>query len=41
MIRMLDHTADVGFEVAEAPTLEHLFDEVYRALLMIMFEWPP
>ncbi len=25
MIRMLDHTAAVGFEVAEAPTLENLF----------------
>jgi SHS2 domain-containing protein len=25
MIRMLDHTADVGFELA-APTLEALFD---------------
>ncbi len=41
MIRMLDHTADVGFEVAEAPTLEALFDEARWALLMTMFEEPP
>src|SRR3712207_5401850 len=41
MIRMLDHTADVGFEVAQAPTLESLFDEARRALLMTMFEEPP
>jgi SHS2 domain-containing protein len=41
MIRMLDHTADVGFEVEEAPTLENLFDEARQALLMTMFEWPP
>jgi SHS2 domain-containing protein len=41
MIRMFDHTADVGFEVAEAPTLEHLFGQAHRALLMTMFEWPP
>jgi SHS2 domain-containing protein len=41
MIRMLDHTADVGFEVEEAPTLEKLFDEARQALLMIMFEWLP
>jgi SHS2 domain-containing protein len=40
MIRMLDHTADVGFEVG-APTLETLFDEARRALLMTMFERPP
>jgi SHS2 domain-containing protein len=38
---MLDHTADVGFEVAEAPTLEDLFDESRRALLMTAFEKPP
>src|SRR5215210_8251939 len=31
MIRMLDHTADVGFEVVEAPTLEDLFDETRQA----------
>ncbi len=41
MIRMLDHTADVGFEVAEAPTLEDLFDEARQALLMTVFEEPP
>jgi SHS2 domain-containing protein len=41
MIRMLDHTADVGFEVAKAPTLEDLFDEARTALLMTMFEEPP
>jgi SHS2 domain-containing protein len=41
LIRMLDHTADVGFEVAEAPTLENLFDESRRALLMTVFEKPP
>ena len=40
MIRMLDHTADVGFEV-RAPTLEDLFDEARQALLMTMFERPP
>ena len=40
MIRMLDHTADIGFEI-EAPTLEDLFDETRRALLMTMFERPP
>jgi SHS2 domain-containing protein len=40
MIRMLDHTADVGFEL-KAPTLEGLFGEACRALLMTMFEWPP
>lgn len=41
MIRMLDHTADVGFEVAEAPTLEILFDEARQALLITVFEEPP
>jgi SHS2 domain-containing protein len=40
MIRMLDHTADIGFEVG-ASTLEGLFDEARRALLMTVFEWPP
>ena len=40
MIRMLDHTADVGFEIG-APTLEALFDEARRALLITMFERPP
>ena len=40
MIRMLDHTADVGFEM-EAPTLESLFDEARRALVMTVFEQPP
>ncbi len=40
MIWMLDHTADVGFEL-EAPTLEALFDEARRALLMTLFERPP
>jgi SHS2 domain-containing protein len=40
MIEMLDHTADVGFEL-EAPTLEELFDEARRALLMVVFERPP
>lgn len=40
MIRMMDHTADVGFEL-EAPSLEGLFDEARRALLMTMFERPP
>ncbi len=40
MIEMLDHTADVGFEV-RAPTLEELFDEARRALLMVVFERPP
>jgi SHS2 domain-containing protein len=40
MIRMFDHTADVGFEL-EAPTLEVLFEEAPRALLMTVFERPP
>jgi SHS2 domain-containing protein len=40
MIRMLDHTADVGFEL-EAPTLEALFNEARQALLMTLFEEPP
>ena len=40
MIRMLDHTADVGFEI-RAPTLEALFEEGRRALLMTVFEQPP
>ena len=38
---MLDHTADVGFEVVEAPTLEDLFDETRQALLMTVFEESP
>jgi SHS2 domain-containing protein len=37
---MLDHTADVGFELG-ASTLEELFDEARRALLMVVFERPP
>jgi protein archease len=37
---MLDHTADVGFEL-RTPTLEELFDEARRALLMVIFERPP
>lgn len=41
MIRILDHTADVGFEVTEAPTLEDLFEEAREALLVTMFEEPP
>jgi SHS2 domain-containing protein len=40
MIEMLDHTADVGFEL-KAPTLEDLFEEARRALLMVVFERPP
>jgi SHS2 domain-containing protein len=40
MIEMLDHTADVGFGL-RAPTLEELFDEARRALLMVVFERPP
>lgn len=40
MIEMLDHTADVGFEL-RAPTLEGLFEEARRALLMVVFERPP
>jgi SHS2 domain-containing protein len=40
MIRMLDHTADVGFELS-APTLEGLFDEARRGLVRIMLERPP
>ena len=40
VIRMLDHTADVGFEV-RAPTLGGLFEEALRGLLLVMFEQPP
>ena len=40
VIEMLDHTADVGFELG-ASTLEGLFDEARRALLMVVFERPP
>jgi SHS2 domain-containing protein len=40
VIEMLDHTADVGFELS-APTLEALFEEARRALLMVVFERPP
>jgi SHS2 domain-containing protein len=40
VIEMLDHTADVGFELG-ASTLEDLFDEARRALLMVEFECPP
>jgi SHS2 domain-containing protein len=40
MIKMLDHTADVGFELG-APTLEALFEEAMRALLLVVFERPP
>jgi SHS2 domain-containing protein len=40
MIEMLDHTADVGFELG-ASTLEELFEEARRALLMVVFERPP
>jgi SHS2 domain-containing protein len=40
MIEMLDHTADVGFWL-RASTLEELFEEARRALLMVMFEHPP
>ena len=37
---MLDHTADIGFEIG-APTLDALFDEARQALLMAVFELPP
>jgi SHS2 domain-containing protein len=40
VIEMLDHTADVGFELS-APTLEGLFEEARRALLLVVFERPP
>ena len=40
MIEMLDHTADVGFELSAA-TLEDLFEEARRALLLVAFERPP
>ena len=40
VIEILDHTADVGFEVS-ASTLEALFEEARRALLMVVFERPP
>jgi SHS2 domain-containing protein len=37
---MLDHTADVGFELS-APSLEALFEEARRAILLVVFERPP
>ncbi len=37
---MMDHTADVGFEL-ETPSLEGLFEEARRALLMVALENPP
>ncbi|AEB10954.1 archease [Marinithermus hydrothermalis] len=40
MIRMLDHTADVGFEV-RAPTREALFETAREGLLRLMFQHPP
>jgi SHS2 domain-containing protein len=40
VIRMLDHTADVGFEV-EAPSVEGLLEEALGGLLQVMFEAPP
>jgi SHS2 domain-containing protein len=40
VIEMLDHTADIGFEL-RAATLEDLFDEGRRALIMVAFERPP
>jgi SHS2 domain-containing protein len=40
VIEMLDHTADVGFELS-APTLGGLFEEARRGLLMVVFERPP
>lgn len=40
MIRILDHTADVSFEI-RGLTLEALFEEGRRALLMTVFERPP
>lgn len=40
MIEMLDHTADVGFEPG-ASTLDELFDETRRALIMVVLERPP
>jgi SHS2 domain-containing protein len=39
MIRMLDHTADVGFELG-ATTLEGLFEEARLALLLTVFGRP-
>ncbi|MBX6762949.1 MAG: archease [Rubrobacteraceae bacterium] len=40
MIRILDHTADVGFEAA-AESPEGLFLEAMRGVLLLMFERPP
>ncbi|WP_172620940.1 archease [Rubrobacter xylanophilus] len=37
---MLDHTADVGFEV-EAPSVGELLREALRGLLLVVFEVPP
>jgi len=39
-VRMLEHTADVGFEV-EAKTLAEVFEAAGRALLQVMFEGAP
>ncbi len=39
-VRMLEHTADVGFEVA-ADTLAEVFEAAGRALLQVMFEGAP
>jgi len=38
-LRMLDHTADVGFEV-EAGSLPALFEGAAKGLLQVMFEGP-
>jgi SHS2 domain-containing protein len=40
VIEVFDHTADVGFKLRTS-TLEELFDEARRALLMVIFERPP
>ena len=40
VVRPLDHTADVGFEL-EAESLEGLFQAALAGLLQVMFQNPP
>ncbi|KHG65406.1 phosphoribosylformylglycinamidine synthase [Thermus sp. 2.9] len=40
VVRLLDHTADIGFEV-EAESLEGLFQAALKGLLAVMFQNPP
>jgi len=40
VVKPLDHTADVGFDL-EAPSLEELFQGALKGLLDVMFTSPP